>query len=237
LRCFIDDSYCGCVTQRAGGFPRRPRLAARAGRALVENGVSPSPRDRWRGPFCLPLMGPISTRGAAKRATVEGMGTERVSDHKVVGIAFVLRDDDGEAIDGCDADDPLYYLHGAGNVVAGLEQALEGCSEGDAITAVIPPEQGYGPRQGPGPQPLPRDAFPPEIELELGLPFDVEDEDGEEMELFVVGIEEETVYVDVNHPLAGMTLHFEVEVLSIRDATEDEREHGHPHHVDPAELN
>ncbi len=175
---------------------------------------------------------------------LRGSMADTIRDGKVAGLSFVLKDDDGDTIDGADADDPLLYLHGAGNLVPGIEDALNGKAVGDSIKVSVPPEAGYGPREDVEPQAVPRGAFPEEVELEIGMPFWVEADDGAELELFVVAIDDDEVMVDVNHPLAGMTLHFEATVLSIRDATAEEREHGHPHDgecgdepPDPSTLN
>jgi FKBP-type peptidyl-prolyl cis-trans isomerase SlyD len=152
-----------------------------------------------------------------------------IENDKVVMLAFELRDSEGELIDGADEADPFAYLHGADNLVPGLEDALAGKKVGDALEVVVPPEEGYGPRQPVEPQPVPRDAFPEEVEVEAGMPFWVEDDEGDELELYVVEVNEDQVLVDVNHPLAGLTLHFQVQVLEIRDATAEEKAHGHPH--------
>ena len=154
---------------------------------------------------------------------------ETIAAGKVVALQYTLRDDAGSLIDGSAAGDPLYYLHGAENLVPGLETALEGHRVGDKLSVTVQPEDGYGERRGPGPQAVPRDAFPPDAELEEGMPFSVENEEGEEIDLWISRIEEEQVFVDVNHPLAGVTLCFDVDVMSIRDATVVEQVHGHPH--------
>jgi FKBP-type peptidyl-prolyl cis-trans isomerase SlyD len=148
---------------------------------------------------------------------------------KVVALSYTLRDEAGEELDAAGKDDPLHYLQGAENIVPGLEQALEGKSVGEKVSVKVPPELGYGPRQSGGAQSVPRDAFPPGVELEEGMAFTVENEDGEELDLWVVGVENDQVMVDVNHPLAGVTLCFDVEIVEVRDATAEERQHGHPH--------
>jgi FKBP-type peptidyl-prolyl cis-trans isomerase SlyD len=155
-----------------------------------------------------------------------------IADGKVVTLRFVLRDDEGDLIDESEPDRPLVYLHGAEEIVPGLEAALVGKAVGVTLSVVVPPEEGYGHRFGPGPQELPRDAFPEGVEVEIGMPFTVENEEGEEMDLFVADMEGDQVWVDICHPLAGETLHFEVEVLSVRDATAEEMEHGHAHSAD-----
>ncbi len=153
---------------------------------------------------------------------------------KVVFFHYTLTDETGEVIDSSEGAEPLPYLHGAGNIVPGLERQMVGKCVGDRFEAVVPPEEGYGLPEGPGPQAIPRDAFPEDAELEEGLQFMAEDEDGESIPLWIVSIEDDAVIVDQNHPLAGVTLHFSIHITELRDATEDEIAHGHPHgtHVD-----
>ena len=152
---------------------------------------------------------------------------------KVVTLAYVLRDEDGEQIDSSEDDGPMAYLHGAENMVPGLEKALEGKRVGDHLRVVVPPEDAYGERDEEGVQVFPRSAFPEE--LEVGMQLVMEDEDGDPIPLWVAEVEGDEVTVDFNHPLAGATLDFDVEVLSVRVATEAEREHGHPHEDDDEE--
>lgn len=154
---------------------------------------------------------------------------------KVVFFHYTLTDETGEIIDSSEGSEPLPYLHGAGNIVPGLERQMVGRQVGDRFRAVVPPEEGYGVPEGPGPQAIPREAFPEDAELEEGMQFMAEDEEGNAMPLWVVSLEEaDVVIVDQNHPLAGVTLHFDVQITELRDATEDELAHGHPHgtHVD-----
>ena len=156
-------------------------------------------------------------------------GQDTIAAGKVVALHYTLRDDSGVLIDGSAGSEPLSYLHGAENLVPGLETALEGHKVGDKLSVTVLPQDGYGMREGAGPQPFPRDAFPEDVELEEGMPFCVENDEGEEIELWISRVEDDKVFVDVNHPLAGMTLCFDVEVVSIRDATVEEQIHGHPH--------
>jgi len=148
---------------------------------------------------------------------------------KVVSFHYTLRNPDGEVVDTSDGDEPLAYLHGSSNIVSGLEAQLVGHAVGDKLQAVVPAREGYGEKSGPGPQGVPREAFPADAELEVGMNFVAETDDGNEVMLWVVEIGEEEVLVDDNHPLAGVTLHFDVEVVEIRDATDEEKTHGHPH--------
>jgi FKBP-type peptidyl-prolyl cis-trans isomerase SlyD len=156
-------------------------------------------------------------------------GQDTISAGKVVALHYTLRDDAGVLIDGSAGAEPLYYLHGAENLVPGLETALTGHKTGDKLSVTVLPKDGYGLREGPGPQSVPRDAFPEDAELEEGMPFCVENDEGEEIELWITSVDEDEVLVDVNHPLAGVTLCFDVEVVSIRAATAEEQMHGHPH--------
>jgi FKBP-type peptidyl-prolyl cis-trans isomerase SlyD len=152
----------------------------------------------------------------------------KVSTNKVVTISYTLRADDGEIIDRSEESNPLVYLHGAKNIVPGLEEELEGAAEGDSIKATIPPEKGYGPRIGEE-QEVPRKLFPADAKLAAGMQVVAHDDQGRQIPFFITGLSEDTVTVDPNHPLAGETLHFEVKVESLRDATEEEIAHGHPH--------
>lgn len=152
-------------------------------------------------------------------------------DGTVVSIHYTLRDDDGDVIDSSVDAEPLDYLHGAGNIVPGLEAAMAGKAVGAKFQVTVPPADGYGER-GPDPKPVPRSAFPDDMELELGTQLFVRGPDGEPFPVWIAGVSDEDVMLDQNHPLAGATLHFEVEVLSIRAATKDELEHGHPHGPD-----
>ncbi len=153
---------------------------------------------------------------------------------KVVFFHYTLSDESGEIIDSSEGAEPLPYLHGAGNIVPGLERQMVGKQVGDRFKAVVPAEEGYGVPEGPGPQAIPRDAFPEDAELEEGMPFTAEDEDGNELPLWIVSVEDDAVIVDQNHPLAGVELHFDIHITDMRDATPEEIEHGHPHgtHID-----
>ncbi len=147
---------------------------------------------------------------------------------KVAFFHYTLTDEGGETIDSSREGNPLPYLHGAGNIVPGLEKQLEGLAVGAKLQAVVAPEEGYGVRRG-EPMPVPRAQFPAEIELQPGMQFFGEDPDGNKFPLWIAAIQDEMVLVDPNHPLAGVTLNFDVEIMSIRDASKEEQDHGHPH--------
>ncbi len=152
-----------------------------------------------------------------------------IGNGKVVSIHYTLSDGGGKVLDSSEGEEPMEYLHGAGNIVPGLEKALEGKKAKDSLKAVVSPEDGYGEREDGEPQAVPREAFPADADLEVGMEIAAEDDDGDLTPLWIVGVSKDHVMVDKNHPLAGETLHFAVEVVSVRDATPDEIEHGHPH--------
>jgi FKBP-type peptidyl-prolyl cis-trans isomerase SlyD len=157
---------------------------------------------------------------------------DQVVDGKVVLFHYTLTDEEGQELDSSENGEPMCYLHGASNIVPGLEEALTGKSAGDSLQVAVPPEKGYGVRQDTDPQPLPINAFPKEVTLEAGMQFFAEGENGTPTPIWIERVEGDSVFIDVNHPLAGETLHFDVKIVRIRDANEDERDHGHPHGPD-----
>jgi len=152
----------------------------------------------------------------------------QIAKHKVVKIHYTLTDDDGEVIDSSEGGEPLEYLHGVGGIVAGLEDVLEGKSVGDRIKVNVQPEDGYGEQDDDLLHEVERSHFEGIDELELGMQFQVDTDDGP-MVVTVVEITDENVTVDGNHELAGVTLNFDVTVHEIRDATPEEIAHGHAH--------
>lgn len=158
--------------------------------------------------------------------------TDAIADGLVVSLEFTLSDAEGKQLDSSKDAGPLLYLHGAENILPGLEKQLTGKKVGDTFTAVVPPAEAFGEPEGPGPQAVPRGEFPPDFELQPGIGLQIDGPDGEPVMVWVHDVDDETVYLDANHPLAGVTLHFDVEVLEIRAATEDEKAHGHPHGPD-----
>jgi FKBP-type peptidyl-prolyl cis-trans isomerase SlyD len=155
--------------------------------------------------------------------------TQQIADGMVVSMHYTLTNPDGQVIDSSSDGDPLTYLHGAGNIVPGLEAKLAGAGVGDKVNAVVAPADGYGERSGPEPQPVPRDRFPEDADLKPGMQIVAQGPSGEQFALWVVGLKDNDVLLDHNHPLAGVTLHFDVEVTEIRAATDEEKAHGHPH--------
>ncbi len=157
------------------------------------------------------------------------MSTDVVSAGKVIGFHYTLRNDAGEVIDSSAGADPLHYLHGAGNIVPGLESELLGKKIGEAFQVIVAAADGYGERFEEGVHEVPRGQFPPEVEIEVGMQFGTEGPDGNPVPVWVADVTEDTVTIDFNHPLAGARLHFDIELVSMRDASSEEIAHGHPH--------
>jgi FKBP-type peptidyl-prolyl cis-trans isomerase SlyD len=146
-----------------------------------------------------------------------------IGPNAVVSMHYTLTNDAGEVLDSSQGQDPLVYLHGVGNIIPGLEDALAGKTSGAKVKASIAPEDGYGIRQEEMIQAIPRDMFSAE-DIQPGMVFQAEGH-----MLTVVSVTDAEVTVDGNHPLAGQTLHFDVEIVEVRDATAEELEHGHVH--------
>jgi len=153
----------------------------------------------------------------------------KVGKGSVVSIEYELHCGDGKVIDASEPGTPLSYLHGEGQVVPGLERALEGLSAGDARQVVIEPADGYGPHNPQGVQKVPRSAFPAGEDPEVGTSMIAQGPRGESVPFMVREVRPEEVTIDLNHPLAGKTLHFDVKVREVRAATEEELQHGHSH--------
>jgi FKBP-type peptidyl-prolyl cis-trans isomerase SlyD len=148
---------------------------------------------------------------------------------KVVSIHYTLKDDAGNVVDSSAGGEPLTYLHGGGNIIPGLENALNGLAVGAAVNVVVPPAEGYGDKSGPPPQTVPRGAFPPGADIQLGMQFGVEGPGGQPIPVWVIAADQNEITLGFDHPLAGQSLHFDVQVMEIRDASQEEMAHGHPH--------
>ncbi len=152
----------------------------------------------------------------------------QVSDKKAVTIHYTLTNQAGDTLDSSRNGDPLSYLHGVGALVPGLERELEGKSAGDSIAVTIQPEDGYGHKSDQLIQSVPKAAFHFDGDIEAGMRFQAETDHGIEL-VEVVAVDDDSVTVDANHPLAGQTLNFDVDVVDVRNATAEEIEHGHVH--------
>lgn len=156
-----------------------------------------------------------------------------IADGHVVLFHYTLTDDEGTVLDTSrERGEPLPYLHGSGNIVPGLEAQMTGKSVGDTFKAAVAPGEGYGEHNGIEPQPVPRSEFPPEIPLQAGVQLMAQGPDGSAMPIWIADVDEQSVFIDTNHPLAGKTLNFDIEITGIREATEHEKQHGHAHGPD-----
>lgn len=147
----------------------------------------------------------------------------------VVNMTYVLTNDDGEEVDRADKSEPFTYLHGHNQIVLGLEKALLGLKAGDKKKVQVSPEEGYGDIDPSLITMAKTNQFPKGAELEVGVQFMAEDADGNNVVFTIVEIEGDDLTLDGNHPLAGETLNFDVEIIEMRDATPQELEHGHAH--------
>ena len=152
----------------------------------------------------------------------------QIAKNKVVSIDYTLTNPEGQVIDTSTGRGPLTYLHGANNLIPGLESALEGKGENESLKVTIPPEQAYGVHNPQGVQQVPASAFKGAPELKVGMQFESHGEQGHQ-QVRITKIEGETVTIDMNHPLAGVTLNFDVTVRTVREATPEELAHGHVH--------
>ncbi len=154
-----------------------------------------------------------------------------IAKHKVAIIDYTLMDDEGNTLDQSENGE-FAYIHGANNIIPGLEKALEGKTGGDKAKVTVAPAEGYGELDPNAIQKIPRNMFPEDMEVLPGMQFQAQSPEGAMMVLTVADIEGDTVIADANHALAGKTLHFDVKVISVRDASAEEMEHGHVHGPD-----
>ncbi len=152
----------------------------------------------------------------------------QITNNKVVQMHYKLTDDQGNVIDSSEGREPLSYLQGAGNIIPGLERQMEGKAAGDKFKAVVEPAEGYGEYDESLMQVVPKSGFQGDMEPEVGMQVQVGTQQGTTI-ASIAKIEGEEVTLDMNHPLAGMRLNFDVEVVDVRDATEEELAHGHVH--------
>ena len=156
------------------------------------------------------------------------MTATTVTDGQVVSMEYTLRVD-GKVVDTSEGSEPLEYLHGAANIIPGLEREMDGMAVGESKTVVILPSDGYGEMDEEAFIEVPRSEFPEDMPLKPGLEMELAGPEGQPMYARVESMEGETVVLNMNHPLAGKELHFDVKVTNLRDATDEEMDHGHAH--------
>lgn len=152
-----------------------------------------------------------------------------ISDKCVVAFHYTLSNGSGEKLDSSDGREPLKYLHGARNIVPGLEKALTGKKAGDELKVEVQPDDGYGAVNPEMVQKVPRAAFEGVDKIEPGMQFQAQGPGGQVQLITVKEVSGDEVTIDGNHPLAGEVLHFDVKVEDVRAATDEEIAHGHAH--------
>ena len=155
-----------------------------------------------------------------------------IKNGKVVDLAYSLTNAEGEVLDQADVKDPFTYLQGGSQIVPGLESALEGLKKGDKKKVTVTPAEGYGEMNPELKLTVNRTQFPSDAELEEGMQFETQTPDGQSVVFTIEEIVDDQISINGNHPLAGQSLHFDVEVLNVRDATGEELSHGHAHGPD-----
>lgn len=156
------------------------------------------------------------------------MAVTKIEDNVVVSLAYTLTVD-GQIVEEATEAEPLDYLHGAENIVPGLETALTGKTVGDKFTITLKPEDAYGEYDEDDKETFAKEDLPGAEMLEVGMEIVLEDEDGYEFEAIVAEISGNEVVLDFNPEYAGKTITYDVEVIALREANEEEIEHGHPH--------
>jgi FKBP-type peptidyl-prolyl cis-trans isomerase SlyD len=152
----------------------------------------------------------------------------QISANKVVSIDYTLTNAQGEVIDSSSGRGPMAYLQGHQNIIPGLESALEGKVAGDSLTVTVAPAEAYGERDDSLRHAVPRKMFEDADQIQVGMQFHTMGDHGPQI-VTVVGVDSEHVTVDANHPLAGETLTFDVTIVEVREASEEEQAHGHVH--------
>ena len=154
-----------------------------------------------------------------------------IENNKVASIDYTLTNDTGETLDTSVGKEPLKYIQGHQNIIPGLEKALEGKSTGEKLTVTVPPEEAYGTSSPASIQTVSKEVFQGVDNIDVGMQFQAQGEGGQPIIVTVTKVEDDQVTIDGNHPLADQTLTFDVEIKEVRDATEEELEHGHVHGI------
>ena len=149
----------------------------------------------------------------------------QISKNKVATFDFTVTSENGQTLDSSKESGPFSYVHGVGYLIPGLESAMEGKSAGDSFIVSVMPAQGYGERDESLLQVIPKSVFDEIEDLEVGHQVQIEDQNDTRIAT-VTNIEEDRVTLDGNHPLAGMTLNFDIAIVDVREATKEELEHG-----------
>lgn len=152
----------------------------------------------------------------------------QIAERTVASFHYTLTSPEGQVIDSSRGREPLPYLHGVGQIVPGLEKAMAGRVAGDAFQVIVPAVEGYGESNPEMMQSVPRAAFPQDVDVQPGMQFEANGPMGP-ITVVVKSVDADTVTIDANHPLAGMPLHFDIEIVEVREASVEEVLHGHVH--------
>jgi len=155
----------------------------------------------------------------------------KVAKDLVVSMEYELTVD-GEVLDATDAGDPIEFIQGYENIIAGLEKAVEGMAIGESKEVFVKAVEAYGEYDADGFVEVPKAEFPEDIPMEVGVEISVTNDDGEEMTAYIEEVSVESITLNFNHPLAGKDLNFKVKITAIREPTAEELEHGHVHFDD-----
>lgn len=145
-----------------------------------------------------------------------------------MSISYTLKDFDGVLLDSNREGAPLAYIQGHGNIIPGLEEQLSGKTIGDSIEVKLTPDKAYGERNPQLETKIPRSSFPEGADLQVAMQFEAQSEQGSQI-FMIKEVHEDHIIADGNHPMAGKSLHFEVDVIGVRAASSDELAHGHVH--------
>jgi FKBP-type peptidyl-prolyl cis-trans isomerase SlyD len=156
------------------------------------------------------------------------MSPDTVQNDTVVSMEYTLHVDE-EEIDSSKGQDPLQFLVGHGNIISGLEREMIGMKVGESKEVIVPAAEGYGEFDEEAFMNVPRSAFPPDIPVEEGTELTVRDDTGQPRYARIDTVEDDTITLNFNHPLAGDELHFNVKVVGLREPSSEELEHGHVH--------
>ncbi len=152
----------------------------------------------------------------------------QIESNSVVTLHYTLKDNDGKIIDQSD-DGSFLYLHGAMNIIPGLENALLGKAAGDELSVSVSPEEGYGVKDPERIQEVPKEMFEGNDDIQVGVQFHAESPDGAAVVVTVTEVKDDVVVIDGNHALAGVDLNFDVKIIEVREASDEEVTHGHVH--------
>ena len=155
--------------------------------------------------------------------------SKKITKDSVVTIHYTLKGDDGVVLDSSEGQEPLVYLHGHGQIVPGLESELNTKEIGAKLAVKVSPDEGYGDYDPKLSSVVDKKQFPKGAKFESGALYEFSNSNGQPVVVQITEVQDSTVTVDANHPLAGKTLHFEVSVVDVRPATKEELEHGHAH--------